>query len=119
MNWQKLYVNWFSLFKMEKVNNVICTICNSYGHVAMNYKIRTGRGNVGPWRSYGMAFYHCHKLGHMAKFCRTNKNKSVNHSEDQKGEEKVNFEETKEEMNKIWKRRVRISLQKNISLHLA
>lgn len=65
MNWQIPYVNWFSPFEMEKVTNVICTICNNYGHVAMNYERITRRGNVGPWRSSRMACYHCHKLGHM------------------------------------------------------
>lgn len=101
MNWQKPHVNWFSPFEMEKVTNVICTICNNYGHVDMNYRRRTGRGNAGPWRSFGMTFYHCHKPGHMTKFCRTRKNKLVNHSEDQKGKHKDIVEETREEMNKI------------------
>lgn len=65
----------------------------------MNCRKRTRRGNAGPWRSSGMACYHCHKLGHMAKFCRTRKNKLVNHSKDQKGKQKVNVEENREEMN--------------------
>lgn len=90
---------------MEKVTNVICTICNNFGHVAMNYRRRTGRGNAGPWRVSGMTCYHCHKSGCMAKFCREKKNKLVNHSKDQKGKHKVDVEETRAEMNKIWKKK--------------
>lgn len=69
--------------------------------MAMNYRRRTGRGNAGPWRASRMAIYHCQKLGHMAKFCRTKKNKQINHYEDQKGKQKVDVEETRVEMNKI------------------
>lgn len=105
LNWQKPYVNLFSPFEMEKVTNVICTIYNNYGHVAMNCKRRTRRGNAGPWRSSGMVCYHCHKLGHMVKFCRTRKNNPINHSIYKKCKQKVNVEETREDMNRIWKKK--------------
>lgn len=105
MNWKRPYGNRFSPFEMEKVTNVICTICNNFGHVAMNCRRRTERGNVGPWKSSGMACYHYYKLGHLTKFYRSRKRKPVNPSKDQKGKQKVNVEETREKMNRIWKKK--------------
>lgn len=84
---------------MEKVTNVVCTFYNNFGDVAMNYKRRIGRGNVGPWRSFGMVCYHYNKLGHLAKFCRSRNSKPINSFKDQKGKKKVNVEETREHMN--------------------
>lgn len=52
-----------------------------------------------------MAFYHCHKSKHMVKFYRSRKNKLVNHSKNQKGKHKVNVEETREQMNRISKKK--------------
>lgn len=92
---------------MEKVTNVIFTICNNFGHVAMNCRRRTGRGNAGPWKSFGMVCYKCNKLGHLAKFCRSRNSKPVNPSKNQK----VNVEETREEMNQIWKKKSDDSLE--------
>lgn len=71
----------------------------------MNYQRRTNRGNVGPWRAYGMACFHCHKLGHIAKFCRDRMNQLVNHYVEWKGKKMVYVEETRSEMNKIWKKK--------------
>lgn len=50
-----------------------------------------------------MVFYQCNKLGHLAKFCRSRNSKPVNSFKDQKGKHKVDVEETKEDMNQIWK----------------
>lgn len=105
MNWQRPYGNRFSPFEMEKVTNVICTIYNNFGHVAMNCERRTKRGNARPWKSSGMACYHCNKPGHLEIFCRSRNNKPVNPSKDQKGKQKVNVKEIREEMNWIWKKR--------------
>lgn len=52
-----------------------------------------------------MTCFHCHKLGHIAKFCRARGNKPVNQFVDQKGKNQVDVEETKNEMNKIWKKK--------------
>lgn len=80
--WQIPYMNRSSPYEMENRWNVICTICHNYGHVAMNCRRRTGRGNVGPWRESGMAYFHCHKPEHLAKFCKAKMNKPVNLSVD-------------------------------------
>lgn len=48
-NWQRPYANQSSPYEMEKMMNLICTIFRNYGHVAMNCRRRTGRGNDGPW----------------------------------------------------------------------
>lgn len=42
MNWQRPPNKLFSPFEMEKVTNIACTICNNFGHVAMNCRRRTG-----------------------------------------------------------------------------
>lgn len=52
-----------------------------------------------------MACYHCHQPGHIAKFCKVKKNQPVNQSVDWKGEKKADVEETKDEMNRIWKKK--------------
>lgn len=106
-NWQRSYGNWFRPFEMEKTTNVVCTFCNNFGHVAMNYKKRIGRGNVGPWRSSGMVCYHYNKPGHLVKFCRSRNSKPVNSFKNQKGKQKIDVEETREDMNWTWKKKSR------------
>lgn len=104
-NWQRPYVNQSSPYEMENKWNVICTIFHNYGHVAMNFRRRTSRGNAGPWRASEMTCFHCHKSGHIARFCRARMNQPVNQSADQKGKKKVDVEETYDEMNTIWRKK--------------
>lgn len=52
-----------------------------------------------------MACYHCHQPGHIAKFYREKVNQPVNQFDDQKGKMKVDVEETRAKMNKIWKKK--------------
>lgn len=103
--WQRPYVNWFSPSEMEKRMNMICTICNNYGHVAMNYRRRTSRGYARPQRASGMACYHRHKSGHIVRFYGARMKQSVNQFADQKRKNKVDVEETRVEMNKIWRKK--------------
>lgn len=70
----------------------------------MNWR-RTGRGNDKPWRASRIACFHYHKLGHLAKFCRARMNQLVNQSIDRKGKKKVDVEEVRSEMNKIWRKK--------------
>ena len=60
------------------------------------------RGNVGPWRSTGMACFMCHKIGHLTKDCKMN-NLSSNRLEDNEGEKVVDMETVRTKMNKMWK----------------
>lgn len=52
-----------------------------------------------------MACYHYNKPRHLAKFRRSKNSKLVNSSKDQKGKQKVDIEETREDMNQIWKKK--------------
>lgn len=104
-NWQRHCANQSSPYEMEKRMNVICTICHNFGHVAMNCRRRNGRGNVGPWRESDMACYHCHQTGHIARLCRAKMNQLVNQFVDRKGKKKVDVEETRNEMKKIWRKK--------------
>lgn len=52
-----------------------------------------------------MTCFHCHKQGHIARFCRARMNQLVNQYVDWKGKKKVDVEETRSEMNKIWRKK--------------
>lgn len=61
------------------------------------------RNNKRSWINFGMAYFHCHKDGHLAK---DYKYRGKAPLEEQPSEAaQVNFDEIRDQMNKTWRRK--------------
>lgn len=57
----------------------------------------------GPWRATGLVCYHCNKLGHIVRFCRSRKSISNDIPVTQEGE--IDVEKVQGDMKKTWKKK--------------
>jgi len=90
------------IMQMNKSFNGRCFACNRIGHMANQCRSRGYQSNM----QRNIVCQICNRSGHIAKFCR-NKNQDkrgpVYHNQNQdKGKQKVNADEVRSEMNKIW-----------------
>lgn len=114
--------NWFNVFNHHPRSDGYqaatrwrenCWICHDHGHTTATCRRKNGNMNNGPWRAPGLVCYHCNKLGHIARFCRSRKNISDDIPVTLIGD--IDVQIVQVDMNKTWKKKPVVSQEEPVS----